>query len=232
MTGLLISVRDECEAELALAAGIDVLDLKEPLTGALGALPHTTVRRIVQQVAGRCAVSATVGDLPAEPARMAQAARDMAATGVDYVKLGFFLGTAPSLPDSIRALEEVARDVRLIAVLFADQGIDLAVIEAAAAAGYAGIMLDTAAKKAGSLCDFASVAQLGQFVRAAQAAGLMTGLAGSLRLRDIAALRVLSPDYLGFRGAACVSHDRVAVLDGDSVRALRSAIVPVQALVV
>ena len=37
MTGLLVSVRSASEARVALAAGVDVIDVKEPNRGSLGA---------------------------------------------------------------------------------------------------------------------------------------------------------------------------------------------------
>lgn len=52
----------------------------------------------------------------------------------------------------------------------------------------------------------------------------MIGLAGSLRIEDIATLADLGPDYLGFRGAACDGHDRGVELRAERVRALRTAL--------
>ena len=43
MTALLASVRSVAEAELALAGGADVIDLKDPSQGALGALPLSLI---------------------------------------------------------------------------------------------------------------------------------------------------------------------------------------------
>jgi (5-formylfuran-3-yl)methyl phosphate synthase len=51
----------------------------------------------------------------------------------------------------------------------------------------------------------------------------MSGLAGSLRLADVAPLLALAPDYLGFRGALCEAG-RTSVIDPERVRAVRAAI--------
>ena len=48
--GLLVSVRCPEEARLSLKHSIDVLDLKEPINGALGAMSATDVEKIVQLV--------------------------------------------------------------------------------------------------------------------------------------------------------------------------------------
>lgn len=52
--GLLVSVRNTDEAKLVLRCGVEVLDLKEPLAGALGAVPDTVVEQ-VQQLAMQAA---------------------------------------------------------------------------------------------------------------------------------------------------------------------------------
>ncbi len=66
MTLFLASVRDAEEAELALRAGADIVDLKDPGQGALGALAPDTIAACVKHVAGRAPISATIGDLPLE----------------------------------------------------------------------------------------------------------------------------------------------------------------------
>ena len=63
MTGLLASVMTVEEAEAALAGGADIIDLKDPRRGALGALPAPVIRDCVAAIAGRQPVSATVGPL-------------------------------------------------------------------------------------------------------------------------------------------------------------------------
>ena len=64
MTLFLASVRDPAEAELALAAGADIVDLKDPGQGALGAVAPGVIAACVAAIAGRAPVSATIGDLP------------------------------------------------------------------------------------------------------------------------------------------------------------------------
>ena len=61
MTLFLASVRDEAEAAIALLARADIIDLKEPRRGALGALDLDTTRSIVSLIGGRARLSATVG---------------------------------------------------------------------------------------------------------------------------------------------------------------------------
>lgn len=222
MTALLASVLSAGEAELALRAGADIVDLKDPAEGALGALPDAVIRQCLAKVAGRRPVSATAGDLPMEPAVVAGAAARIGALGVDFVKVGIFPGGY--LPGCLDALaEEAARGLRVVAVMFADLAPDLAVIRDLAARGFAGVMLDTAGKAGGGLRAHLDDGRLRAFVRQARARGLFTGLAGSLGPADLAPLLPLGPDYLGFRGAL-TSGGRGAPLDAAAVAALSRAI--------
>lgn len=220
MTAMLASVTDRAEAKLAAAFGADVIDLKDPAAGALGALPLATITQIVNDLAGRHPVSATLGDLPMVPAVLVDAALATARTGVDFVKVGLF--THPERRDCIAALAPVAREVRLVGVLFADQGLELSLLDALADAGFAGAMLDTAAKNSGGLRTHLSDRDLALFVRRAQTSGLITGLAGSLRLDDIPPLAQLGPTYLGFRTALCRGHARTAPLDAQAFTTVRA----------
>ena len=217
MTRLLASVKSLPEARLALACGADIIDLKDPDTGVLGALPLDTVASVVKMVGGRRRVSATLGDLPMQPQILSESAARMAATGVDFIKIGFF----NTEKNCINAL---AKKARLIAVLFADRCNDFNLLADFADAGFTGVMLDTASKSNGSLRSCMDAAALKEFVQRAQALRLMTGLAGSLRLEDIPDLIKLGPDYLGFRGAMCTGAERNRSLDFSRVSALRDAI--------
>jgi uncharacterized protein (UPF0264 family) len=221
MTLFLASVRDAAEAELALGAGVDIIDLKDPRGGALGAVSLETITKTVKTVAGHVPVSATIGDLPLQNAATANAVRMTAATGVDFVKLGLFPGAGAESCLSLLATE--ALRVRLILVVFADALPDFDAVEAAASIGAAGVMLDTRGKAAGSLLDHLSPERLATFIAPAKAEGLIVGVAGSLKMEHVSELLALRPDLLGFRGALCRGGLREAPFDpfaAASVRAL------------
>jgi dihydroneopterin aldolase len=223
MTLFLASVRDEAEAAIALLAGADIIDLKEPRRGALGALDRDTTRGIVSLIAGRVPVSATIGDLPMHPETIGEAVLETAACGVDYVKFGLF-------PDGdarrcLVALRPLALRVSLIVVLFADRLPDFDAVAAAANMGAAGLMLDTADKGSGSLRAHLDPRRLANFVMEAKSHGLTVGLAGSLTAADVPLLLPLAPDLLGFRGALCCGS-RAASLDPGACAAIR-ALIPV-----
>lgn len=219
MTGLLASVRDLAEAELALVQGVDIIDLKEPEAGALGAWRLEALYAAVTRLGDRAVLSATTGDLPMRPSLLAETARATAATGVAYVKVGFFAGGDHAA--CAAALGHTGAP--LVAVLMADQKPELSLVPLLAAAGFRGAMLDTADKQAGGLRDHLDPETLARFVAGTRRHGLICGLAGSLTLDDIAPLVALGPDYLGFRGALC-RGGRTAALDPAAIADVRSAL--------
>lgn len=222
---LLASVTDESEALTCVALGADIIDAKNPGAGALGALPAERVRGIRAALPSRVPVSATVGDPCEDTARVAQSVRLTAATGVDFVKVGFW-------PDAdaratIRQLGRLPlKGARLVAVLLADRGVKLDLIEPLAQAGFAGVMLDTYDKRSGALPDIATPAALLDFIDAARASRMFAGLAGSLRAEHVPELLTLGPDVLGFRGGLCHRSARTAAIDPAAVGAVRRACGP------
>jgi uncharacterized protein (UPF0264 family) len=219
VTGFLASVTSMQEAEIALAGGADVLDLKDPSRGALGALPAEIITACVAGIARRRIVSATAGDLPMEPDLVRNAVQRLARCGVDIVKIGLFPGG--DALGCISTLRETARAI--VAVMFADQAPGFSLIGPLRDAGFGGVMLDTADKSAGGLQRHLDGDVLADFVESAKISGLMSGLAGSLRLEDVAPLAALGPDYLGFRGGIC-DHGRQSALSPARLHDVRTAI--------
>ena len=222
MTKMLASVTTGDEADLALSGGADIVDMKDPASGALGALPPASVAEIVKRIAGGRPCSAVSGDLPMAPATVLAAAEAMAATGVDYVKIGIFPDGDPA--GCIRALAPLAQKAALIGVLFADLPLDLSLVALMARSGFKGAMLDTARKGAGRLIDHRSFTALDDFLKLCRAHGLTTGLAGSLEAPDVPRLLALGPEILGFRGALCAGHARKAQLDPAAFALIRALI--------
>lgn len=222
MTKMLASVTGPEEAGIALRAGADIIDLKDPSTGALGAVPAETIRATLTAVAGRKPVSAVSGDLPMEPDVIASKAAEIAASGVSYVKIGFL--PSPQAAACAAALAGLAQRTKLIGVLFADLQPDFALVDVFAQNGFHGVMVDTADKARGRLLDHLAPQHIPGFVNRARSHGLACGLAGSLELPDIPRLLPFSPDFLGFRGALCGDDGRAGRISPEAAALVRSLI--------
>ena len=223
---LLVSVRSVDEALAAATHGADIIDLKEPRTGALGALPLATVREVVGalRAAGiTLPVSATIGDLPMnDVAAIVERVAAVGACGVDAVKVGLTCE-----PAAHAVLDALARSPHpVVPVFIADHGLDdslLARACAAPAGTFPAVMIDTADKLRGSLFDVLPMPGLQRFIATVRASQRKAGLAGALRETHLARLTALQPDVVGFRGAVCAG-DRGSRLEAVKVRQLADAL--------
>lgn len=156
---LLISVVNTEEAQAAADGGTDIVDVKNPLEGALGAnFPHI-IRSIRQQTPSALPVSVAIGDAPNKPGATALAALGAACCGVQFVKVGLY-GTQTTqqavylLKEVCRAVRDYDAGIKIIAAAYADaHNIGafpaLEAPSVAIEAGADGCMLDTAEKKRG-----------------------------------------------------------------------------------
>ena len=223
MTGFLASVSSLEEAQLVRSFGADVIDLKDPGRGALGALDEDSVRAIAALPDKSVTLSATVGDLPVYAAELETAVTGMHACGVDIVKVGVFdRNISPFLLSVLDRLAD--RGIRIVLVFFAELYPPDIDFQRLRRGGITGVMLDTCEKADGNLRDKLDDRALAEFVRKAGGAGLMTGLAGSLTREDIPPLLEINPDYLGFRGALCKQHRRTSQINGAKVAEIRNLI--------
>jgi len=231
---LLISVVSADEVGAAVAGNADIVDVKNPREGSLGAnFPHV-LRRVRELTPAEVPVSAAIGDVPNLPGMAALAAAGAAGCGVQYVKVGL-LGPRDhdEAFDLLFAVCRAARDedpaVRIMAAAYADARTTgslppLELPAVAAEAGADGCMIDTAAKAGGTLLTELGAAELESFVALCREAGLLCALAGSLRASDVPRLRELAPDIVGFRGAACRGGRRDGGVDRDAVVRLKDLV--------
>jgi uncharacterized protein (UPF0264 family) len=226
---LLVSVTSPEEAATAVDGGADVIDAKDPSTGALGAVAVATLRQIHSAVAGRRTLSAALGDLDDEESAETRA-RAFAAVGIGFVKIGFAGVSNPALvarilSAAVRAVREVNRqECGVVGVAYADiprtSSIDFTrLVNAAAGAEATGVLVDTAIKDGPGLLQCVSPAMLRSWVSIAHDAGLTMALAGRLTVDDLSLLCDTGADIVGVRGAAC-KHGRTSRVDRDRIRTL------------
>ncbi len=213
--GLLVSVRSAEEAITALAGGADVIDVKEPNRGSLGAADGSTISYVVRTVSGRVPVTAAMGELVDLMDMPNAGGRAVLAAGVSFVKIG--LARCAPLRDwrtrwqyAIDSICSSAGDdgARPVAVAYADwhaaqspppRDVLFAAIELRCPA----LLVDTWNKSSGSLFDCWPIDDLRRFLAAAREQSLALVLAGSLAGDGIAAAAELRPDLIAVRTAAC-----------------------------
>jgi uncharacterized protein (UPF0264 family) len=226
---LLVSVVDADEARAAAAAGADIVDVKNPAEGSLGAPAPAVIAAVRAAVPPALPVSAAIGDMPDLPGTAALAAFGAARSGAQFVKVGLWGATTePSAVALLRAVRVAVPDAVVVAAAYADAarvpGAPLAPVllpRVAHAAGVAACLLDTAVKDGRGLLEWLSPATLTALVAEAHAAGLEMALAGALRAEDLPVIRDTGADIAGVRSAACHDERRAGSLDAERVRALR-----------
>ncbi|HEY5311247.1 MAG TPA: (5-formylfuran-3-yl)methyl phosphate synthase [Pirellulales bacterium] len=226
MTGLLVSVRDRLEAELALAAGADLIDLKEPAAGSLGAVSLPVMHDVAVWLAGRRPLSVALGELATLDPRLPGAVPAHAS----YAKLGLAACAGrPDWEDGWRgACQRLPAGVAPVAVAYADwiQAAAPApqqVLATAARANVRVLLLDTFHKQSGNLFDLWPLDELRLFAAAVRRQELKLVLGGSLNLATIPTALKLEPDYIAVRGAVC-RPSRSGRLDPQLLSQVRAAV--------
>ena len=232
---LLVSAINMVETREALEGGADILDVKNPKEGSLGANFPWIIREIADYVGSQSIISTTIGDVPYKPGTVALAALGSAYSGSNYVKVGLY---GPKNYDEalevmnavVRAVKDYDENITVVSCGYADayrvgsikpediprvakdSGCDLA-------------MMDTYIKDGKRLTDHQSMKQLEDFVEKSHSYGLKVALAGSVNESDIPLLEDIDCDIMGVRGCVCTGGDRNnGTIDSTLVRQLKDKI--------
>ena len=222
--GLLVSVRSADEARIALAGGADVIDVKEPSRGSLGAASAVTVGEVVAAVGGRAPVSVACGEF--------LEGGDFCGVvgGVSYAKVGL-AGCATDADWPLRWRATISRwpaQVAPVAVAYADwrragAPTPEGVLAVAVETGCPALLVDTWDKSAGGLFDHWSPNDVASFCRHARSRNMPVVLAGSLQLAALEIAVRCGPNLVAVRGAAC-DGGRNGAISPARVRAVRLAL--------
>ena len=230
---LLVSPMNIEEARAALAGGADIIDVKNPKEGSLGANFPWAIRAVADVARGIAPVSATIGDLPYKPGTASLAALGAAVSGAEYVKAGL-LGAKDQaqavemLEGIVRAVKEYDPKKKVVASGYSDflrVGClsPLLLPQAAASAGADLVMVDTAVKDGRPTFDFMSEAELEQFITLGHSEGLEVALAGSIGFAHLDLLKRLQPEIIGVRGIVC-GGDRSSSVRAELVAEVKKAL--------
>jgi uncharacterized protein (UPF0264 family) len=217
---LLVSPQNPTEAIECVRGGADIIDVKNPVEGSLGANFPWIIREIRRIVPAHIPISATLGDVPYKPGTVALAALGAARSGASYIKVGLF-GTK-NKEEAIYVMEAVSQTVaeftlpvEVVAAGYAE-GKEIGCInpllipEIAHESKSNLAMIDTYNKKNGkSIFDILDFDDLTHFVKSSRKWKLGVALGGSISLKHISILKKLKPDIVGIRGAVCDNHDRI-----------------------
>jgi len=230
---LLVSPMNLEEAQAALAGGADILDVKNPKEGSLGANFPWAIREVAELAKGRVPVSATIGDLDFKPGTASLAALGASVSGADYIKVGLLgVKTAGQADEMLAGIVKAVKDFdpnkKVVAAGYSDYAragciSPMLLPPSAAKAGADLVMVDTAIKDGKPTFDFMSEEELLNFISLGHSFSLEVALAGSIGFSHLELLRRLNPDIIGVRGIVC-GGDRSSIIRADLVAKLKMEI--------
>ncbi|MEM0232490.1 MAG: (5-formylfuran-3-yl)methyl phosphate synthase [Candidatus Nezhaarchaeales archaeon] len=226
---VLISVVNPDEAVEALKGGADIIDIKDPVKGSLGAPSAALVNLIVCSLRSIphdfMVTSIALGDDPAknQAKELALIAEKLA---INYAKAGSFgLKDVREAVETYKDLKVNTKSLKFVAVAYADYALinclsPMDMLKAAYRSDFDVFMIDTFVKNGMATFNYLSVEKVLEIKELAHRMGLLFALAGSLGLNHVEVVRRVKPDIVGFRSAACggdrirqrVTRDRVKVL--------------------
>jgi uncharacterized protein (UPF0264 family) len=229
---LLVSPINVEEANICKLGGADIIDVKNPKEGSLGA-NFPWMIKAVKKVAGNVPVSATIGDFNYKPGTASLAALGAAVAGAEYIKVGLYdIQTREQalemLTNIVRSVKDYDKNKKVVASGYSDyrriNSISLFELpEVGEQAGVDVVMMDTGIKDGRSTFEFITAQELMDFVGDAKERGLQTAIAGTIKFKDIPQLKCISPDIIGVRGCVC-GGDRNSSIKRELVERLKTEI--------
>ncbi|MFH1507385.1 MAG: (5-formylfuran-3-yl)methyl phosphate synthase [Candidatus Omnitrophota bacterium] len=221
----LITVKNIQEAGVVLKSGCDILDIKNPAEGSLGASYPWVVKEIMGIVPEDVQTSIAIGDVPNLPGTISFAVWGALVFKPDYIKIG--LKGTTTQKEAVKFMKHIVRtaklsklNTRIVPVCYADyirtQTVNpFYIAEISVEAGAKVAMIDTMIKDGKTLLDFMSVVDLRKIVSMCHKRKIEAAFAGSLTLKHIEIIRDTGADIFGVRGAVCVKGDRESKLSGE-----------------
>ncbi|MHA1784993.1 MAG: (5-formylfuran-3-yl)methyl phosphate synthase [Candidatus Helarchaeota archaeon] len=220
---LLVSPFNVEEAKIVIQSKVvDIVDVKNPLEGSLGAnFPNviSDVVKLVKLQNNHLKASAAIGDLRNFPGTASLAALGAATLGLDYIKVGLRITDKDAvlylMKKITKSVKDYAPNIKVVGATYADferfEAINPSLLpDIVAESGADVAMIDTGIKNDGkNLFDFLSMEDLKIFLDNSRQNGIETALAGSLKINHLKKLKTLNPDIIGIRGAVCEKNDRV-----------------------
>lgn len=224
---LLVSPKDVEEAKAVIRGSADIVDVKNPKEGSLGAnFPWviSAIRGLIEEEKGNgVELSAAIGDFDYKPGTASLAALGAASVGADYIKVGLYRVKTKHeaidlLTGVVKAVKGYDADKKIVAAFYSDYTrIDsvspFEIAEIGKEVDIDVAMVDTGVKDGRSTLEFLSEEELKTFFSDSKALGLETAIAGSLTFEDIPTIKRINADILGVRGMVCGGNRN------DSVRA-------------
>lgn len=219
---LLVSVRSPEEALAALEGGADLIDVKEPLHGALGRADDRVIEEIATLVTSRKPLSAAMGELK-------EGRNPFPSDGLlSYMKWGLSECEGGGWRDTLLAIRRTTSSL-VVPAAYADAHLAGApavneVADFVIAERFPLMLIDTWTKTTGHLFYWLKHDAVMQLSQRLKLAGVELALAGSLTLDRLPSIRMMDVSVVAVRGAVCTANCRTGVVDARRVKQFKAAL--------
>ncbi|NBR06209.1 MAG: hypothetical protein EBT92_10600 [Planctomycetes bacterium] len=220
MASVLISVRNVEEAKVALQAGVDLIDLKDPEKAAMGMMDLSLISQIQNELPKDLNLSMACGELCdiQNLPKSLPAAMSFYKFGLSACKnIGNWVENWLSLKAQVQLLNPSAFIVPVLYgdYLKANSTKPFDILEILCDHSCHAVMIDTWEKNGSSIIDWITVEELLEIQNKCKAQNIKFALAGSLNLEKVIRLvkEGVRPEWFGFRGAACKDQSRNKTID-------------------
>ncbi len=222
-TKFLISLKKIEEISNEVIEEVDILDLKNPLKGAIGAWELNNIKRVISIHKNNIAISATLGDVFGDKEFLIKL-KKFDCLGLDFIKFGLLSIDQTNLFEKLTMIESKVFKTNLVCVVFVDIKNNLNLVnnnlDYFFRCGVKNILLDTFCKKNGDLLNFCKKDYLRKFISKCKKNNIQIGLAGGLTEIQVPLILKLNPDIVGFRSAICKSNKRTSSIDINKIKKL------------
>jgi len=226
---LLVTVINKKECRRIIKSGCDILDIKNPGEGSLGAAFPWTTKEIKESIPRNTRISIAIGDIFNLPGTISLAVWGALAFSPDYIKVG--LKGIKNKREAKYLLEKLVKTVKssrspstkIVAAGYADYKkigsiCPLHIPDIASKSGVKVVMIDTFIKNGRSILDIMPISEITRFVDKCHKNKLTAAIAGSLALKHVAEVKKTGVDFIGVRGAVCSGNKRTNDLKTHLVR--------------
>ena len=207
---ILLSVKNIIEIQNIINYA-DIVDLKNPKIGALGAWKKTDIILALRKFKTKKIISATLGNIK-NLKILEKKFAEYDELGLDYIKIGCFFNSINELKDLISMIKKKNKQTKIVLVFFAENYKLLNQLNSnwniLLKGNIKNILIDTLNKKKEGLLKSIKINFLELTIKNAKKIGIGVGLAGKIKFSELTKIKNLKPQIIGFRSAICEKKHR------------------------
>ena len=209
-SSLLISVKNIEEIK-KIRKYADIIDLKNPNDGALGAWKINQLIKVTNIYQNKICLSATLGNIYNNEIIFKELFK-FDKIGLEYIKIGIFHDSVNELENFLNSLRYKKIQTKLVAVFFAENKKIISYLKKNIGifsnSKFNILLIDTLNKKSKGLLEIYTLEFLKSLVMSAKKNKIKIGLSGKIKKDQVLKLLNFKPSIIGLRSAVCEKFER------------------------